>query len=215
MARDVAVAGVSLAAAYLLGGIPFALLVGKLLYHTDVRDHGSGNLGATNTLRVLGVGPGVFVLLLDAGKGAAAVLLARALLEASGAAAVFSPSWFLLLVTFAVMAGHVWSPYLRFAGGKGVAAAAGALLVVMPLVTLILVAVFAIVVALSGWVSLGSVVIAVLFPVVSFLVYSRDPASVALTVVAGALVVWRHRTNISRIIAGTEARIGMHGRKLR
>ncbi|HEY3318211.1 MAG TPA: glycerol-3-phosphate 1-O-acyltransferase PlsY [Coriobacteriia bacterium] len=212
MVPDILVAAVCLGAAYLLGGIPFALVVGRLFYGTDIREEGSGNLGATNTFRVLGAGAGLFVLILDAAKGAVAVSLAWALLAVSGAERAVPLSWFLLLVTFAVMAGHVYSPYLRLKGGKGVAAAAGALLVTMPLAVLVLLVVFAAVVAVSRWVSLASVVAAALFPFVAFALYSRDPAAVALTVIAAALVIWRHRTNISRIIAGTETRIGENGR---
>lgn len=208
MARDWAIAALSLALAYLLGGIPFSLIVGKLFYHTDLRQEGSGNLGATNTFRVLGPVPGGFVLILDAAKGAVAVSAAQLLMAAYSAGRTFPSSWFLLLVTFAVMAGHIYSPYLRFHGGKGVASAAGALLVVMPQVTLVLLIAFVVVVAISRRVSLGSVVIAAAFPLASYALYSTDPAAIALTVLASALVIWRHRTNISRIIAGTEARIG-------
>lgn len=213
MAGAYLAAAVSLAAAYLIGGVPFALVVGRVFYHTDIREHGSGNLGATNTFRVLGVAAGVVVLLLDAGKGALAVSLGWALMAVSGAEQTLALKPFLLLVTFAVMAGHVYSPYLRFKGGKGVAAAAGALFVIMPLVALALAGIFVAVVALSRWVSLGSLVVAVLFPVLSFLLYSSDAASVVLTLVAAALVIWRHRTNISRIIAGTERKVGDSGRE--
>lgn len=212
MLGDYLVAAATLALAYLLGGIPFALIVGKVFYRTDIRVHGSGNLGATNTFRVLGVAPGIFVLLLDAAKGAVAVSLAGALMAVSGAEQAIDLKPFLLLATFAVMAGHVYSPYLRFKGGKGVAAAAGALFVIMPYVAIALAGVFVAVVALSRWVSLGSVVVAVLFPVLSYLRYSSDPVSVMLTLVAAGLVIWRHRTNISRIIAGTEPKIGGSGR---
>jgi acyl phosphate:glycerol-3-phosphate acyltransferase len=208
MAGDVLIAVVSLAVAYLLGGIPFSLIIGKVFYGIDLRECGSGNLGATNTFRALGTFPGLFVLFLDAAKGAIGVSLAAAFMAVSGAERIFAPSWFLLLAMFAVIAGHIYSPYLRFRGGKGIAAAAGALLVIMPKVALILIVLFAIVVAASRMVSLGSVVIAALFPFLSFWLYSHDPAAVALTVIAAALVIWRHRSNISRIIDGTETRIG-------
>lgn len=207
MAGDLLIAVVALAAAYLLGGIPFALVVGRVLYGTDIREHGSGNLGATNAIRVLGWMPGILVLLLDAAKGAIAVSLAGLLLAVTGADQALSPSWFLLLATFAVMAGHIYSPYLRFRGGKGVAAAAGALFVIMPAVALLLLLLFVATVAVSRYVSLGSVVIAVAFPFLSFRLYSNDPASVLLTVLAAVLVIWRHRGNISRIMHGTEAKV--------
>jgi glycerol-3-phosphate acyltransferase PlsY len=199
-----------LAVAYLFGGIPFELIVGKVAYRTDIREHGSGNLGATNTFRVLGTVPGVIVLLLDAAKGAAAVLIAAWLMRTTAAAASVPQSWFLLLVMFAAMAGHTYSPYLRFSGGKGVATAAGALLVLMPLVVLVLLVVLVVVIALSRMVSLGSVVVALLFPLLAYAFYSTDPVSVALTVLAAALVVFRHRSNISRIMQGKEAKIGRH-----
>lgn len=211
MTRDFLIAALALAVCYALGGIPFALVIGKVFFHTDVREHGSGNLGATNAFRVLGPVGGGFVLFLDIAKGAVAVSIARVLIAVTGADRVFAPSWFLLLATFAVVAGHVFSPYLRFRGGKGVAAAAGALLVIMPLTLILLTALFVLVVSLSRRVSLGSVVAAVAFPFAAWMMYSHDPAAVALTIVAAALVVWRHRGNISRIIDGTEARLGEKG----
>jgi acyl phosphate:glycerol-3-phosphate acyltransferase len=207
MGRDVLVAVASLTAAYLVGGIPFSLIVGKVFFRTDLREQGSGNLGATNTFRVLGPTAGIAVLLLDAAKGGAAIALVEVLLRGAGE----WRTWFLLLVMFAVIAGHVYSPYLRFHGGKGVASAAGALLVLMPKVALILLVVFALVVALTRMVSLASIAVAVLFPALSYFLYSTDPAAIALTVVAAALVLWRHRTNISRIIRGEEPRIGRTG----
>jgi glycerol-3-phosphate acyltransferase PlsY len=185
-------------------------VVGKLFYHTDIREHGSGNLGATNTFRVLGTVPGIIVLVLDAAKGAVAVLLSSWVLHVTGAGASVPESWFLLLVMFAAMAGHTYSPYLRFSGGKGVATAAGALLVLMPLVVLALLVVLLVVLALSRMEEHGSVVVALLFPLLAYAFYSTDPVSVALTVLAAALVVFRHRSNISRIMQGKEAKIGRH-----
>lgn len=208
MMNDLLVAALALAVCYLIGGIPFALVVGRLFFGMDVREHGSGNLGATNAFRVLGPWAGAFVLFLDVAKGAVAVSVARVLTAVSGTSDVLAPSWFLLLATFAVVAGHIFSPYLRFRGGKGVAAAAGALVVIMPLTILLLTAVFVLVVALSRWVSLGSIVVAVMFPFAAYAMYSQDPAAVVLTVIASGLVLWRHRENMSRIIKGTEARLG-------
>jgi glycerol-3-phosphate acyltransferase PlsY len=204
--------GGSLVAAYLIGGIPFALVVGRAFFGVDLRTRGSGNLGATNTFRVLGPLAGSAVLLLDAAKGAGAVVLASFLLRQTGADLVVDPEWFLLLVTFAVMAGHIYSPYLRFRGGKGVAAAAGALFVIMWPVILVLLVLFVVVLAVFRMVSLASVVGAAIFPLLSYLMYSHDPVAVALTTLAAVLVIWRHRGNISRIIRGEEPKIGRRER---
>lgn len=203
-----AVEALLLVPAYLIGAIPFALIVGRVFFHCDLRQCGSGNLGATNTFRELGVVAGVLVLALDMAKGAAGVAVAAygvRFLTPGGATADIGA--FQLLAMFAVIAGHIYSPYLGFRGGKGVAAAAGSLLFVMPMVAILLLLGFAVLVVLFRMVSLGSVVGASAFPVLSWAFYSHDPAAVALTVLATVLVIWRHRGNISRIIRGVEPKL--------
>jgi glycerol-3-phosphate acyltransferase PlsY len=206
MGRTILTAVAVLGGAYLLGAIPFSLIVGKLFFRTDLRERGSGNLGATNMFRELGWPAGLAVALLDMAKGAAAVFLAKWLVGATGADV--DRGWFLLLVVFAAMAGHTYSPYIRFRGGKGIATAGGALLVTMPLGTLLLLGVFVALISVTRTVSVASVTVAVAFPFVMWASYSHDPIAVALAVAAAALAIWRHRANISRIIKGTEPRIG-------
>jgi acyl phosphate:glycerol-3-phosphate acyltransferase len=196
-----------LVVAYLLGAIPFAVIVGRLFYHVDVRQHGSGNAGATNTMRVLGLKAGLAVLLLDGLKGVAAVLFAILVHPEYLSATAYD--WVLIGASFAAVLGHSYSPYLSFAGGKGVATASGALLVVMPAVWPILLVVFVLVVGLSRMVSLGSVVIAALFPVLVLVFYGDRLAFVTFSLVATSLVIWRHRSNIARIARGEEAKISL------
>jgi glycerol-3-phosphate acyltransferase PlsY len=210
-----AVEAVLLVPAYLIGAIPFALIVARVFFHCDLRQRGSGNLGATNTFRELGAAAGVGVLALDMAKGAAGVAVAAygvRFLAPGGATADISA--FQLLAMFAVIAGHIYSPYLGFRGGKGIAAAAGALLFVMPLVAILLLVGFAALVAVSRMVSLGSVVGAAAFPFLSWAFYSHDLPAVALGVIAAALVIWRHRGNVSRIIKGTEPRLSFRKREV-
>jgi acyl phosphate:glycerol-3-phosphate acyltransferase len=196
-----------LVVAYLLGAIPFAVIVGRLFYQVDVRKHGSGNAGATNVMRVLGLKAGLAVLLLDGLKGVAAVLFA--MLVHPEYLSATTADWVLIGASFAAVLGHSYSPYLGFAGGKGVATAAGALLVVMPAVWPILLVVFVVVVALARMVSLGSVVIAALFPVLVLVFYGDRLAFVTFSLVATSLVIWRHRSNIARIARGEEAKISL------
>jgi acyl phosphate:glycerol-3-phosphate acyltransferase len=193
--------------AYLLGAIPFAVILGRLFYQVDVRKHGSGNAGATNVMRVLGLKAGLAVLLLDGLKGVAAVLFA--MLVHPEYLSATTADWVLIGASFAAVLGHSYSPYLGFAGGKGVATAAGALLVVMPAVWPILLVVFVVVVALARMVSLGSVVIAALFPVLVLVFYGDRLAFVIFSLVATSLVIWRHRSNIARIARGEEAKISL------
>lgn len=196
-----------LVVAYLIGAIPFAVIVSRVFFHIDVRDHGSGNAGATNVMRVLGVGAGIAVLLLDALKGVAAVLIARTAYPAT--LGENGHDWMLIGAAFAVVLGHSYSPYLKFQGGKGVATAAGALLVLTPVAWPILFATFAVVVAVWRMVSLGSIVIALQFPLLMLVFYADRPAFLAFSVVASALVVWRHRSNIVRIAHGEEAKMSV------
>lgn len=202
--------GCVLAAAlsYFLGSIPFGYLIGRV-GGIDIRRWGSGNVGATNVGRVLGVRRGVFVFALDALKGAAAVgLIGR------GFAGLFGLDYSLCLVLCgaAAVAGHTFTCWLRFKGGKGVATALGAWLVLAPVTTLIALAVWAILVAIWRYVSLGSIVAAVVLPgALVALNYSGLQAVLPQLVFAAllaALVIVRHRGNIVRLVKGTESRIG-------
>ncbi len=194
-----------LAASYLVGAIPFSVIVGRVFYRIDVREHGSGNAGATNTMRVLGVKAAIAVLVLDLLKGVAAA--ATALLWTPSELGAVAQDWVLIGASFFAVLGHTYSPYLRFAGGKGVATAAGALLLVTPKAWPILLLTFIAVIAVSRMVSLGSVVIALQFPVLVLLLYGDRTALVIFSFVAASLVIWRHRSNIGRILRGEEAKI--------
>lgn len=207
-------------ACYLVGGIPFGLIVSRLK-GVDIRARGSGNLGATNVGRVLGKKWGVLVLLLDASKGAATSIAGGAYLEysgldVSGHAALSDLVW--LGTGLCCVIGNVAPVYLRFKGGKGVATALGVLLGIYPYLTLpalAALAVFAIVVAVSRYISLGSIVGAISMPpafVAVSMLQGWPPADhyplLGLTVLLATAVVLRHRANIGRLLAGTENRLG-------
>lgn len=197
----------ALALSYLLGGIPWALVIGKRVYGVDLREQGSGNLGATNVFRVLGVKAAVIVGALDVTKGVAAASLAYALVPPSAGQAAHG--WALVGATLAAMLGHAYSPYIGFCGGKSVAVAAGALLVMTPLAWPFLLGTFILVVLVSKRVSLGSMVIAAEFPVLVLVFYGDDLPFVVFSFAAAALVLWRHRSNMARIARGTEPRISL------
>ncbi|MBA4371083.1 MAG: acyl-phosphate glycerol 3-phosphate acyltransferase [Coriobacteriaceae bacterium] len=195
----------ALAAAYLIGGVPFALIVGKLGYRTDVREHGSGNLGGTNVYRVLGWKAGLLTALGDIAKGAVAVFLAR--LVAPPGLSAAGVDWVSLGAAVAAIAGHSYTPYAGFRGGKGVATAGGTIIVLTPLTFPVLVVTFVAVIALSRYVSAGSVTAAAVYAPLVALLY---PGRVPLIVFAGgaaALVIFRHISNVRRILRGEERRI--------
>lgn len=206
---------VALVAAYLVGGIPGAYIVGKLARGIDIREHGSGNVGTTNAFRVLGPWPAVAVLAIDIAKGAVAVLIApfvfAGVVALAGGSAADVPDYFpsalALLAALAAIAGHTYTPFLGFRGGKGIATAAGALLVLTPLAVLILIAVFATIVVTTRLVSLASVVIALMYPPLVWLLYPHVPGALPIAVLAAALVIWRHRSNIGRLARGEERKI--------
>lgn len=194
--------------AYLVGAIPFALIIGKTFYGIDPRKHGSGNLGATNTLRVLGVKASIAVLLLDASKGALAIIVMRLLLKGTPLKpGILETS--LVLTMFVAVVGHLFSPYIGFKGGKGVATTAGCLFAMQPKAAFILLALFIVIVALTKYVSLGSITIAACYP---FLVLAFYPVAIYLVfaVILAALIIYMHRTNIERLRAGTESKIAFH-----
>lgn len=190
---------------YLCGSVPWAAIVVRVFWKQDITTLGSGNTGATNVLRVFGTAPGIAVLVLDAIKGAAAVWLAGLFVPSGWSAG--GADWFRVLGAAAAVSGHSFSPWLGFRGGKGVATAAGALIVLAPRVWPPMVAVFLVVVGVSKMVSLGSIVLAVLAAPVTSVAYPGRTALLLFAVVIGALVLWRHRANIGRIARGEESRI--------
>lgn len=198
-------AATALVAAYLLGALPTAWLAGRWLRGIDIREHGSGSVGATNALRTLGKGPGLIVLSVDLGKGAVAVILARGLLAWAGAAPSFT-AWAMALVGLAAVLGHSRSVFLGFTGGKSAATGLGVLATLAWPVALGAAAVVAVVLAAWRIMSLASMAGAL---VAAGLVWAVEtPLPTRLLVVAGALyVVARHRANIERLLAGTEPRV--------
>ena len=188
---------VALLAGYLLGSISFGYLAGKLLKGIDIRQFGSGNTGSTNIQRTLGTAPAVVVLLLDTGKGLAAVLLANAL--------GISPTW-QMLAGMAAVAGHNWPLFFRFRGGRGVATTTGGFLGLTPYVVLIGAALFVITIALTRYVSLGSIVGALSVPF-TMLLFRQPPAFTVPGTILAFLIIWRHRDNIGRLLQGTEHKL--------
>jgi glycerol-3-phosphate acyltransferase PlsY len=184
--------------AYILGGIPFGLLIGKLK-GIDIRKYGSGNIGATNVSRIMGFLPGVIVLILDASKAALAVFLMKWI-------GYDSPT--LLIMTGVVaVTGHTWSIFLKFKGGRGVASAFGVLLVVAPLVAITAVGVWALVVAITRYISVGSLIAASWVPLAMFLLCSSKIYALGAFMLF-MVITYRHIPNIKRLLSGTENRLG-------
>jgi glycerol-3-phosphate acyltransferase PlsY len=190
---------IAIIAAYLIGSIPFALILARRWGASDLRLIGSGNLGAANVMRASGVTAGVIVALLDMAKGAASVWLAArlsagpALPAAAGVAAIV---------------GHIYPVWLRFRGGKGVATACGVFSVLTPLALPPALAIFAAVVWLTKYISLGSVLASLALPPLAYALGSPAPAVLA-ALAASIIIVFRHRSNVVRLRTGTERRIGV------
>jgi len=192
-------------AAYLLGSIPFGLLVAKVFGGGDVRKAGSGNVGATNVARVAGPLAGILTLVLDAAKGSAAAWLAA---HFSGEVA----GW-MVLAGLAALIGHCFPVWLRFHGGKGVATAAGVFLMLSPLALLGSLLLFLIVVMFSRYVSLGSIAAAAAMPLLIYFLWAphhAPPLIVTFGAFAAAmLIVYKHDTNIQRLVEGREPRFSL------
>ena len=193
---------VLVAVAYLLGSIPFGVLVARTQGGVDIRRVGSGNIGATNVLRAVGKGAAALTLLADVGKGALPVALGRWL-------GVATPV--LATIALAAVGGHLFPDFARFRGGKGVATTLGVVLVAMPVVGSLLILIWLAVATLSRYSSLASLTASVALPIFTWVLDGR-PAMLALSGVLLALVVFRHRENIARLLAGTEGKIGQRVR---
>ena len=186
--------------AYILGSIPFGLILAKLFGGTDVRKGGSGNIGATNVARVIGPVAGILTLILDVAKGSAAVLLAARLSQDSA-------TW-MMIAALAALAGHCFPIWLKFKGGKGVATAAGMFLVLCPLAFLGSVILFVLVVAFWRYVSLGSISAAAAMPLLMYFLWApRHAPPLVITfgsLAAAVLIVCKHAGNIRRLVQGVE-----------
>ena len=183
--------------AYLIGSIPSGLILGKLFWHTDLREHGSHNIGATNAWRTLGKGAGIAVFIADSLKGQAGVMLGLSLVGTPLAAVVGG----LLAII-----GHSFSLFLRFHGGKGVATSLGVLSMLMGDVTFMLFVLWFTIVYVTRYVSLGSVVAGGLAPILAAL-FGYPMEYLLFTAIAAVLVIVRHRENIKRLMNGTENKI--------
>jgi glycerol-3-phosphate acyltransferase PlsY len=193
---------------YLLGSIPFGYLAGRLV-GVDIRQAGSGNIGATNVVRVVGKRYGYPVFALDVLKGFGAVTIAM-LMALDRRPAWNSPEIFGILAAISSVLGHLYPPWLKFKGGKGVATSAGALLALTPVAALIGIAIWIIVFWLTRYVSLASITAAVVLPIVILFISWQDQNDgkplVYFSACVAALVIWRHRSNLSRLMRGTEPR---------
>lgn len=228
---------VAFVVAFLLGSIPFGLIISKVFYKTDIREHGSGNIGTTNAIRTMGKVGGYSVFVLDFGKGLLSGFLGiwigqlffslhgygavagelTAILEPFRLGQIGDPSdlatqfsQVLLAVSFlGCVWGHIFSPWLKFKGGKGIAVAVGCLFVTFGVVGAVLeLAIFIVLVIATRYVSVGSIAAALACPFFSLYFFWGDWLAFFLCSLAGLTVVWAHRENIKRLLSGTENRIG-------
>lgn len=196
---------IALLASYFIGAVPNSYLAGRLFKGIDLREHGSGNLGATNVWRTLGPKFAIPVGLLDTAKGAIPVLFIAPL--ASDA------RLFALACGIMAVVGHVFSIFVGFKGGKGVATAAGVMLGLTPLAVLVTTAVWLLLVWTTGYSSLGSIVGAALLPLAAWLLHPADRDLVWVQALVALAIIWFHRANIRRLLAGTESRFGKRHRQ--
>ena len=188
---------VAAAVSYLLGSIPNGLILGKAIWGVDLRQHGSKNIGATNAWRTIGKAGGISIFALDFLKGAISAYLGLHLggSELAG-----------VLCGILAIAGHSWSVFLAFKGGKGVATGLGVIAALMPEVTLIVFAVWFAIVYFTGYVSLGSIVGAALVPILT-LFFGLHTEFLILGLIAAVFIIYRHKSNIERLLNGTESKI--------
>lgn len=187
---------------YIVGSIPSGLILGKAVWHTDLRRYGSGNIGATNAWRTLGKVPGLLIFAADLLKGMFGVW--------AGMALVGTPMGMVAGGLMAVV-GHSASVFLKFKGGKGVATGLGVLIMMMPSVSAVVFAVWLVIVLISKYVSLGSIIAAALVPVAAYIL-GMPAEFIAFGLLAAVFVIYRHKSNISRLLSGTESKIKSGGR---
>ncbi len=192
--------------AYLLGSIPTAYIFGRLLKGIDIRDHGSGNVGATNVFRTMGKGPGIAVFALDLAKGLIAVTILPMVFQR-----VFPGSWkfggnVLLLLGASAIAGHIWTVFLKFKGGKGVATTAGVMAGLAPLIMAAGLVIWVVVFSIWRYVSFASIIAALSLPVMSVL-FGRDIVFTLFCAILCIVGIYSHRSNIKRLLTGTEKKI--------
>lgn len=188
------------AAAYILGAVPFSYIVAKLVKGIDIREHGSGNPGATNVYRVVGAVPGVITYVLDFAKGFLPVFFA---------ALYFGQEkiYFWLAVALCAIAGHVWTIFLKFRGGKGVATGSGVFFALLPLPAAAAFALFWIVLLISRYVSVSSIIAAASLPVFSA-AFKQPRILTVFAALIAAVIIYRHKSNFKNLMNGTESKIG-------
>jgi glycerol-3-phosphate acyltransferase PlsY len=193
---------------YLLGSIPFGVIIGKMVRGIDVREHGSGSMGMTNVMRTVGAKAGLIVLILDLLKGSAAVALAWAIFYSEPASTV---QWGQMAGGVAAVIGHSWPVYIGFRGGRGISTAFGAILVISWPIGLICLAIFLLMVAIFRYISLGSISGAIALVVAMAVFYMNDLqpfAYLAFALVVAPVVILRHHANIKRLLSKTESKVG-------
>lgn len=202
---------------YLLGSVNFALVISKLVYKKDIRDYGSGNAGMTNMLRTFGKLPGICTLIGDLSKGIIAILLSRLLFWLIGGITGFALGGY--ISGFCALLGHVYPIYYGFKGGKGIAVTAGILLMIDPLIFGISFLFFCIVLACSRIISLSSILSSVAYPIATLavrIIQKENISTILLhsifALMIGGLVIFLHRANIKRLLAGEEPKIGQKGK---
>lgn len=203
-----------MATAYFVGSIPIGLIVGKIGYNKDIRHYGSRNLGATNTFRVLGTFPGIIVLICDVFKGLFATGLASYLFSQTPTLIQHPQNvdmWHSAIVVITgmvVICGHNWSLFLKFSGGKGVATGAGVLIMLVPVIFLFLLIAWAIIIALTRYVSLASIIVTAAFPILMIFLFPHNIPYIVFAFGSASTVIFRHRSNLKRLVAGNENKIG-------
>lgn len=198
--------------AYLLGSIPTAVWIGKSFYNIDVREHGSKNAGATNTMRVLGKKPGIFVLMIDVFKGFLAVQMLRFLGSLQPDTTPFVNMQ--LLLCLAALVGHIFPVFAQFNGGKGIATLLGAMLAMNSEAALISLAIFLLVLLVFRYVSLGSMIGALFYPIyIIFIQQSTVPSLIAFSIFIAIAVLFTHQKNIERLLKHEEKKVFSYSKK--
>lgn len=187
----------SIMISYLLGSISFSYFIAKIWMGIDIRNYGSGNAGATNVLRVLGTKPAIIALLGDALKGIIAVYLGKLTGDES----------IMLLCGLAVVIGHNWPIFLKFKGGKGIATSLGVILTISPLSSLILIIIGVFIIYITRYVSLGSITSAIILPFIFYMLH-KSGYYLVFALVLTFLALFRHRSNIQRLLSGKESKLG-------
>lgn len=203
--------------AYFIGSIPTAIWYGRIFHQTDIRQHGSGNAGATNTIRTFGKKAGIIVLIIDIAKGSIGVMLPYIITCITGQEVHYRFSWLFnseLAFGLAAALGHIYPIYEKFKGGKGVATLFGVLLALSPLVALIVIVLFVLIFIFTKRVSLGSIIGGIAFAVAYMLL--TKPMFIGdfiLATIYPLLIIYTHRSNIKRLIEGTEPKLSLGKKK--